>query len=104
MSPSASSPRSGAAPSPYSEILPSIAATQPRAITRSASTRHALVISSAWSFSCFIACSCGGRERAHVDQAIRDRVAHVEIVHDRQDRGAAALALIDQPDDGGAVF
>src|SRR5581483_1778577 len=104
MSPSASSPRSGAAPSPNSVIAPSTAATQPRAITRSASTSRALVISSVWSFSCFIFHSCGGRERGHIDQAVRDRVAHVEIVHDRQDCGAGALALVDQLDDGGAVL
>src|SRR6202162_6712661 len=81
-------------------MTPSLTATQPRSMTWSASTSRAL----ARMQSCAVMVrswrrSCGRAKARDVDDGVGDAVAHGRVVHDRDDRGAAPLALGDQVDD-----
>src|SRR4051812_46030077 len=91
-----SSPRSGGRPSPISAMRPSVAATQPFSITRSPSTTRALARTRD-----VMTGSCG--KPLNVDRVVGDRLAHVLVVGDGDDRGAALLLLADEAGDDGAI-
>src|SRR5271166_4194724 len=112
-SPSRSSPRSGARPSPVSTIMPLEMASQPSSTIRSARTRRALVRTTSTGAgstpslltpslvrasliapSLIVASSCGSREIRQVHDRIGNAVAHALVVDDR-DNGGPLLFLLD---------
>src|SRR3954470_7613650 len=101
-SPAASTLPAGASPSPNSAILPSAVATQPRSITRSASTTRALPMMVSVVVISRLP-SCGGSKRCHVDDAVGDQVAYFVVMDDGDHRHALTFLLGDQLDHDGAV-
>src|SRR6059036_3028162 len=105
-SPPASSLPAGALPSPNSAMRPPAKATQPRSITRSASTMRALPRM----VSCFEVIShssfmplCRGGKRCHVDDPVSDQMANFIAMDDRCHRNALTLLLFNQLDDDRAI-
>src|ERR1051325_8810121 len=113
-SPARSSAGPGSAPSPTSAMRPPATATQPRSITASASTTRALarmksellpitspdVITGACSYrrtGIHFAGTCAvRRELRDVDHPVGSARAHVVVVHDTRNRGAALLLFRDE--------
>src|SRR5882757_213870 len=102
-SPPASSAASGALPSPNSAILPSVIATQPCSITRSARTTRALPRV----MSCLAVISNGpsggSGERGHVDDAVGNPMTDLVVMDDRDHRDTLGLLLGNQLNHHGTV-
>src|ERR1700733_4826408 len=96
-SPPASSPPSGALPSPNSAMRPSASAIQPRSITRSASTMRALprMVSGFVVISKHLS-SGSGSKRGHVDDPVGDLLADFIVMDDRHHGDALTFLLFDQ--------
>src|SRR5262245_18397779 len=82
-------------------MLPSTAATQPRSITRSASTTRALARISS-ERSAVMTSSCDGK-LGDIDDGVGNCIAHVVVVDDGDDGHSAALLLNDQVDHDRAI-
>src|ERR1041385_7503877 len=94
-SPARSSAGPGGRPSPSSAMRPSALATQPRSITASASTTRALARMKS---DLLLIASSGTvrREPRDVYHSVGGARAHVVVVHDTRNRGAALLLFRDE--------